>query len=179
MLARLGLRGQPLDRSVRPSGRIHEQVDRLRSEARDWLDPERLERVVEVLLTRGVPALDAETLVTCRITGRDQHVVDSRRVVLFEREDRAPPVRDELLAETRKQPVDVGACVLRAVVLTTIVGDECPSVRNLSALNVDDAKTATLLDPHCAPLPRRDVDRRHDGSDHTRRATYRSPGGAA
>ena len=119
---------------------------------------------MQVLLARGVPALDAETLVTRGVAGGDQHVVDSRRVVLLEREDRAPPVRDELLAGPREQPVDDRARVLRAVVLAGVLGDERPGVRDLPAIDVDHAKATTRINPHGTPLARRDVDGLRDGA---------------
>src|SRR5204862_6202609 len=130
----------------------------------DRLDAERPERTVEVLLARRVPPFDAEPFVPRGIAGRDEHVVDSRRVVLLQREDRPPPVRDELLARPRKQPVGDSTRVLGAVVLAGVVRDESPRVGHLPALHVDDAKPLTGADPHGAALAGWDVDRLADGA---------------
>ena len=111
-----------------------------------------------------MPALDTEAFVPRGIARGDQHVVDPRCVVLLEREDRTPPVRDEVLAGPREEPVDVRPRVLRAVVLARVVGDERPRVRDLPSFDIDHAQAPTRLDPHGAPLARRDVDRLRDAA---------------
>ncbi len=86
-----------------------------------------------------MPRVDAEAAVARRVAGGAEHVVDPRRRVLLEQEDRTPRVRHELLARARKQSPDVHARVLGGVKLARIVGDEGPRVRDLAALEVDDA----------------------------------------
>jgi hypothetical protein len=107
--------------------------------------------------------------------------VDSRRRVLLEQQDRAPCVGHELLARARKQPPDVHARVLGGVELALIVGDEGPRVRDLAALDVDDAKAAARLDWGRASFPSRNMETLADapmirppGTSPESRAPFRS-----
>ena len=108
-----------------------------------------------------MPALDPEAGVALGVAGGAQHVVDARRVVLLQQQDRPPVVGDEVLARPREQPVDVHAGVLGRVVLGDVVGPEGERVGDLAALHVDHAHALAGGHAHPAALAGRDVDRRH------------------
>jgi hypothetical protein len=63
-----------------------------------------------------------------------------------------------MLTRARKQSPDVHARVLGGVELARIVGDESPRVRDLAALEVDDAKAAGRLDRGRASFASRNVE---------------------
>jgi hypothetical protein len=76
----------------------------------------------------------------------------SRRRVLQEGQDGAPPIRDERLTNLRKQAAVEDAGVLRTRILADVIGAKREQIPALPALEVDTAKPRARLEADASPL---------------------------
>jgi glyoxylase-like metal-dependent hydrolase (beta-lactamase superfamily II) len=152
VLSRLRHRGQVLDALARHVLRVLEQVERARRLRRREAD--RAHRVPQVLRAVVVVLLRAELLVPIDVAGRDQGVVDARRRVLDQRDDRAAPVRHHGVADDRRELVDGDAAVLHRHELLDVAGVERPVVDDLRAVRVDHLVALALADAQRQALAR-------------------------
>jgi hypothetical protein len=100
----------------------------------------------------------AEPAVASLVAGGEEHVVEARRRVRLERQQRAAPAAPERLAHAREEPEELGAGVLGAQALGEVGGAEREEVADLPAREVDDADAAPRRDAHRATLARGNLD---------------------
>ena len=98
--------------------------------------------------------LTAEEPVAIVVAGGHQRVVDARRGVLLEEQDRPAAVRLEVMALARKDRADGGPHVLHGHELVQVLGAEGPGIHHLRAVRVDDLDRLTLGEARRAALAR-------------------------
>ena len=155
-VARSGTSGHKLEDAVGGNRNLHEDIDRLRHF--DVIVAKARHDLLQVFLARRVPAVGPEQLVAGRIAGRHQHVVLPERGVLEERQDRAAPVGNEWLTDSREEAAVEDTGVLGAGVLTDVRSAKGKQVAALLALEIDTTKPRARRKTDTAALFRRDSD---------------------
>ena len=146
----------PVERAIGPRGNVLEQIHRLWH--RDGAEAQRGQRGLEVAGARCMAGRSAEARVARGIAGREEHVVEARRGIRLEEQDRLPAIAHERFADAREEPEVLGARVLGTQVLPEVVETEREQIAHLPAVQIHHSEAAPRLDPHGPPLARGNVD---------------------
>jgi hypothetical protein len=102
-----------------------------------------------------VIALDAQEFVAVAVAGGDDGIVDARRSVLEDGQDRPALVGEHHVAHLRDDMADMGPRMLQRHELMEIGGVEGPGVDDLGTMGIDQLQHMTLRHMHGLAAPRR------------------------